>query len=73
MAKGISGNIERYEDSAFRSWYQKTDEVTEIAGTTGTVDGTGGSGRSICKRWDCLGSGCCEQRPDETLYIQADR
>lgn len=39
MAKGISGNIERYEDSAFRSWYQKTDEVTEIAGTTGTVDG----------------------------------
>lgn len=39
MAKGISENIERYEDSAFGSWYQKSDEVTEIAGTTGPVEG----------------------------------
>ncbi len=39
MAKGVSGNTERHEDSNFRSWYRRTDEVTEIADTTGPVEG----------------------------------
>lgn len=43
MVKGISGNKERHEDSNFRSWYRRTDEVTEIAGTTGPVEDQDGA------------------------------